>query len=101
MPTRKLLREPRAMADLHLNLKREYFDAIKDGTKEFEYRLESKWAKRIVGKEFDRIYIKHAYPSRDDSSSILERPWRGFERVTITHPHFGNEPVDVLAIRVN
>ena len=89
------------MADLHLNLKREYFDAIKAGTKEFEYRLASKWAKRLSGKSFDRIFIKLGYPKAGDATRIVERPWRGFERQSITHPLFGADPVDVLAIRVN
>ena len=89
------------MADLHLNLKREYFDAIKAGTKLFEYRLASKWLRRIGGRSFDRVFIKLGYPKAGDSERIIERPWRGFERQTITHAHFGESPVDVLAIRVN
>lgn len=89
------------MADLHLNLKGEYFDQIKSGTKKFEFRLASKWSKRLVGKTFDRVFIKRGYPKSGDTSRILERPWMGFEEQTITHPHFGSSPVDVLAIRVN
>ena len=89
------------MADLHLNLKREYFEDIKAGTKPFEYRLASKWLKRLEGKTFGRVFIKLGYPKAGDSARIVERPWRGFERQSITHPLFGSEPVDVLAIRVN
>lgn len=89
------------MADLHLNLKGEYFDQIKAGTKLHEYRLAEKWLKRLEGKTFDRIFIKLGYPKRTDNSRILERPWRGYEHQTITHPHFGSGLVDVLAIRVN
>ncbi len=29
------------------------------------------------------------------------RPWRGFSRNVITHPHFGDYPVEVFAIHVN
>jgi hypothetical protein len=89
------------MADLHLNLKGEYFDQIKAGTKLFEYRLASKWGKRLQGKVFDRVFIKRGYPKAGDAERIVERPWRGFTRETITHPHFGEAPVEVLAIRVN
>lgn len=89
------------MADLHLNLKGEYFDQIKAGVKPFEYRLAAKWLKRLEGKTFDRIQIKRGYPKTGDQARIIERPWLGYERQTITHPHFGAEPVDVLAIRVN
>lgn len=89
------------MADLHLNLKREYFEAIKAGTKEFEFRLASKWSMRLSNKSFDRVLIKLGYPKAGDAERIVERPWRGFEQMTITHPLFGSDPVDVLAIRVN
>ena len=89
------------MADLHLNLKGEYFDQIKAGTKLHEYRLASKWFKRLDGKAFDRIFVKRGYPKAGDMERIIERPWRGYELQTITHPHFGDEPVQVCAIRVN
>lgn len=89
------------MADLHLNLKGEYFDAIKAGTKMYEYRLAGKWLKRIQGKTFGRILLKRGYPKRDDAERIIERPWRGYSIETRTHPHFGPEPVEVLAIQVN
>jgi hypothetical protein len=89
------------MADLHLNLKGEYFDQIKAGTKLFEYRLAAKWAKRLEGKTFGCIYIKRGYPKTGDQERIIERPWRGFELQTRTHPHFGADPVEVFAIRVN
>lgn len=35
------------MADLHLNLKGEYFDQIKAGVKTFEFRLYPKCTKRL------------------------------------------------------
>lgn len=90
-----------AVADLHLNLNGEYFEQIKAGVKPFEYRLAEKWLKRLSGKTFDRIFVKHAYPKNGDMEKIVERPWRGFELQTITHPHFGPDPVLVCAIRVN
>lgn len=86
---------------LHLNLKGEYFDAIKAGVKQYEYRLAETWLKRIEGKHFDRILIKRGYPRRDDKEKIIERPWRGYELQQITHPHFGPKAVEVLAILVN
>lgn len=89
------------MADLHLNVTGEYFHQIKAGTKPLEFRLVEKWRKKLEGKTFDRIFIKWGYPKRDNISRIIERPWRGFELQTITHPHFGVDPVDVFAIHVN
>jgi hypothetical protein len=87
---------------LHLNLKAEYFDQIASGAKAFEYRLCTPyWTKRLVGENFDLMHVKKGYPPASDASSILARPWRGYELQTITHPHFGAAPVRVFAIRVN
>lgn len=86
---------------LHLSLKREYFDAIKDGTKPEEYReVTDYWTKRLVGKTYDGIVLKWGYPKTGDTEFVIERPWRGFVRKTITHPHFGPDPVEVFAINV-
>lgn len=90
------------MRTLHLNLKKEYFDAIVAGTKRFEYRLRSGFWKRIIeGKDFDRVLIKSGYPPAGDPNRISARRWRGYEIQTIMHPHFGPEPVEVYAIRVD
>ncbi len=87
---------------LHLPLKREYFDAIKAGTKLFEYRLyNSYWKKRISGKTFGKIILTLGYPKRNDQSRRLERPWRGYHLYVTTHPQFGSKPVKVFMIRVN
>lgn len=89
------------MKTLHLNLKAQYFDAIKAGTKLYEFRLRSRfWRKIIEGKDFDRVLVKCGYPARDDANRIMEFPWRGFEIQKITHEHFGPEEVEVFAIRV-
>lgn len=37
---------------LYLNLKGEYFDQIRAGTKRFEYRQASKWLKPLEDKTF-------------------------------------------------
>ena len=89
------------MAQLHLNLKGEYFDQIKAGKKNHEYRLAAKWMKRLEGKSFDGIVLKRGYPKRGDADRVIERPWRGFYLEMITHPHFGATPVKVCAIVVN
>ncbi|MFY2845599.1 ASCH domain-containing protein [Achromobacter ruhlandii] len=89
------------MADLHLALKGEYFDAIKAGTKIEEYRMVCPfWAMRIEGREFQRIILTRGYPKRTDWARRLDLPWRGYTVKTITHPHFGNVPVKVYAINV-
>lgn len=87
---------------LYLPLKEVHFGAIKAGVKEFEYRLVNKyWKSRIKGKQFDRIVLMMGYPKRGDTSRRIERPWRGYDIRWITHPEFGDDPVQVFAIRVN
>lgn len=91
------------MADLVLPLKREYFEQIKAGTKTEEYRLcNSYWERRLYGRfgSYDRIILTLGYPRRDDTERRLVLPWRGFTIKTITHPHFGPDPVRVYAIDV-
>ena len=90
------------MADLHLALKGEYFDAIKAGTKTEEYRLVTPyWSKRLVGRAYDRIVLTRGYPKRDDHARRLVLPWRGFDIKTICHHHFGPNRVRVFAIVVS
>ncbi len=98
------------MTTLHLPLKAEYFDAIRDGTKTEEYRLANAyWMKRLIvcgargvlHRSFDGIVLTKGYPKRDDKSRRMELPWRGFALKTITHPHFGPDPVNVFAITVS
>jgi len=89
---------------LTLPLKREYFEAIRDGTKTEEYRLCTPyWQKRLYSPfgSYDQIVLTLGYPARDDHGRRLVRPWRGFTIKTITHPHFGPLPVKVFAIKVN
>lgn len=89
------------MRDLILPLKREYFDAILFNRKAEEYRLTTKhWRTRLEGKTFDRIVLTLGYPARDDHARRLVLPWRGYTIKTITHPHFGPDPVEVYAIKV-
>lgn len=87
---------------LFLVLKAEYFDAIQRGDKTEEYRLvTSFWRQRLEGgRPYTRIVLTKGYPARADTSRRIERPWRGFTRKTITHPHFGRKPVEVFAIRL-
>lgn len=87
--------------DLVLPLKAEYFNAVKAGTKPEEFRLRTPfWRKRLEGKTFERVVLTLGYPSRNDTERRLVLPWRGLRETTITHPHFGPEPVEVYAINV-
>ena len=89
------------MTTLTLPLKGEYFDAIQAGTKPEEFRLVTPyWRQRLEGRTYDRIELTKGYPTRDDRSRRLTLPWQGYRVTTLTHPHFGPEPVEVFAINV-
>ena len=89
------------MKNLVLAVKAEYFHAINDGSKVFEYRLcNAYWAKRLHDCEYGQVIITLGYPKADDLSRRIVRPYRGYHCKTITHPHFGKAPVDVYAIHL-
>lgn len=90
------------MSILHLNLKKQYFEAIRDLEKLEEYRVYNEyWQKRLEGREYSEIHIKCGYPKKDDTSRIIKRPYRGYEVKTIVHEFFDNVPTKVFAIKVN
>jgi hypothetical protein len=84
---------------LILNLKRIYFEQIRSGEKLREFRLRTPyWRKRLEGKSFSHVEICLGYPKATDRSRRLIFPWRGYEEISLVHPHFGEEPVEVFAI---
>lgn len=86
---------------LNLNLKREYFEQIRDSAKTEEYRLVTPyWSKRLARQSYDEIHIMMGYPKKGDTSRTIVRAWWGVKVKTITHPHFGGRPVQVFAIDV-
>lgn len=87
---------------LQLAVNGEYFDQMKSGEKKEEYRLyNAYWQRRIEGREYDQLIITRGYPKRDDAEKRLVMSYAGYEVKTITHPHFGPDPVKVFAIKVN
>ena len=89
------------MKVLHLNLKKEYFDAIKSGEKEFEYREYNKyWTKRLCQVHYDEVHFKCGYPKKDDHEKIIIRKYVGYVLRDIRHKHFGNENLSDPQIKV-
>lgn len=89
---------------LTLPLKGEYFDQIRDGSKTEEYRLATDyWRKRLLSRNYDYVVLTRGYPKGGGIEGVtrLTREWRSFTARTLTHPHFGDEPVDVYAIDVS
>nr|DAH88146.1 MAG TPA: protein of unknown function (DUF3850) [Caudoviricetes sp.] len=98
------------MANLQLAVKGEYFDAMIRGEKTEEYRLfNDYWKRRLInfkdsgqiGRKYERLIITKGYPKKDDKSRRIDIPYDGWTVKTITHPHFGPDPVKVFAIKVN
>lgn len=92
--------EPR---DLTIPVNFCYFDEIKAGTKLFEYRLLTPfWQKRLEGREYRHVVMTRGYPKGGgvEGETRLTRKWKGYQQQTITHPHFGADPVEVFAIDV-
>ncbi len=88
--------------NLQLALNGQYFDAIKSGEKVEEYRLYNDyWKKRIIDRDYDALILTRGYPSKDDDSKRITLVWHGYEIKEITHPHFGDEPVEVFAIKAD
>lgn len=86
---------------LILNLKKQYFEEIKNGTKLEEYReFREYWTKRL-SKEFQEVHIKLGYPKRGDESRTIKFKWNGFKIKEIRHNHFGENKIKVYAIDLN
>jgi hypothetical protein len=65
-------------AILHLNLHREFFDAIARKQKRTEYRERSPyWRKRLEGRKYDAILFRNGYAS-DAPEMLVE--FRGLRR---------------------
>ena len=87
--------------DLQIALKGEYFDAIQRGEKTEEYRLVTPyWTARLSGRDYDNLILTRGYPKRGDDSRRMDFEFRRPVIKTITHPHFGDKPVEVFAIPV-
>lgn len=87
--------------NLNLHVKKEYFDQIASGVKQEEYRLMTPyWQKRLENRQYDNVVVLCGYPARNDATRRIVYAWQGYTCKTITHPHFGTNPVMVYAIRL-
>lgn len=86
------------IVDITIAIKGEYFDQIKAGTKTEEFRLCSPYWKKRLERYYDKLILTRGYPRRTDTEKRMEFKWQGAVIKTITHPHFGDDPVAVYAI---
>ncbi|WP_334085877.1 ASCH domain-containing protein [Helicobacter typhlonius] len=62
---------------LSIHLKKEWFDAIKNGSKLYEIRpCTPYWAKRL-SKEYDTIVFALGYPKKGDWAKIIHKTFKG------------------------
>lgn len=87
---------------LTLRVRKEYFDQIKSGKKNEEYRRTIPyWRKRIDGKVFDFVEIVLGYPKAEDTEKRIRFPWKGYSIKTLwLHPAFDIPSPVVYAIRL-
>lgn len=89
------------MSILHLHVKKKYFDQIKSGTKNNEYRRVTEyWNKRLVeAPAYNLIVVYCGYPPKGDSSRILLFRYAGYYHANgFIHEEFGSKPVNVFVI---
>lgn len=87
--------------DLILNLKKEYFIEILNGTKVEEYReVKDYWTKRL-NKEYDKVIIKMGYPKKGDKTKEMIFKYNGYIKKKIKHKHFGDKEIEVYAIQLS
>ena len=84
------------MANLHIIIKRKYFDQIVSGEKKFEYRVvKPYWVKKLVGRDYDKIIFKAGYRT---GAPRYECDYKGYLIENIKHEFFGNEEITVFSL---
>ena len=86
---------------LTLAVKKHWFDLIKSGKKNTEYRLfNDYWKKRLLGRQYDFIEITLGYPRKNDGDKRIIFRFQGYEVTTINSPEWENIPQRVFAIKL-
>ena len=90
------------MIILHIPLKFKWFDEIKSGKKDFEYRLfKPHWIKRLVGKDYDAICLTRGFPKKYDEAAHLWKKYNGYKIIPdFEHEEFGKGKNKVFEIDV-
>lgn len=85
---------------LHLHLCYDYFDDIKAGRKDKEYRLAEKWKSKLDNTNYTHIRLYRGY-DKVALDTVIDVHYMGYALETITHRHFKNIPTEVCAINVS
>ena len=82
---------------LHLILKKEWFDKIENGTKTIEYREKTPYWDNRLKKSFSTVLFQLGY-SKD--AKRMTAQIKKIQVEIISHPFFGNQPIEVYAIYI-
>ncbi len=86
---------------LTLHLCRKWWEQIRDGAKKNEYRLCSpRNATLLERRGYDEVHLWLGYPAKTETDKRLIRKFCVVTRTTITHEHFGPDPVEVFDIKL-
>ena len=86
------------MRKITFNLKREWFEAFKNGSKIKEFRVFNEfWRKRLEGRDFDVVELCLGYPKKCDNDRRIYKDWAGLTVEEIVHPEFNNKKIKVFA----
>ena len=84
------------MANLHIIIKKKYFNQIVCGEKKTEYRLVTPyWVKRLIDRKYNNIIFQVGY-RKDALRHVI--PYAGYSVEIIRHEFFGRNEVSVFAI---
>lgn len=87
--------------NLIFHVRKKYFDQIKAGIKDREYRLPTGyWTARLGSGNITNIIVYSGYPNKVDIERMLIFPWKGYILTQIQHEEFGKDPVFVYAIKL-
>jgi len=91
------------MKIIHLHVKREYWQQVKDKKKVKEYRIiKPYWTKRLkkLIPNHDLIYYYKGYPRVRNKGNCMVFRYKGYVEEIIKHKEFGDKPVNVYSIYV-
>lgn len=92
---------------LIIHVRKEYFDQIRSGEKNEEYRkMNQYWFRRLCGPTgcgiiYDAVLIASGYPEKTALDKWLMFDYAGFSMPKIRHKEFGPDPVQVYAIQLD
>lgn len=91
--------EPRV---LRLNLRRKWWELIRDGEKSHEFRLFTPyWKARLHGRKYDEVHVCLGYPALGDGSRTLRRMFIDAKLRKVKSEEFGPGEKMVYAIDVS